>query len=140
MAQDACEVKPDGNLLRLREITRAIEFSGIVHQKSDQEIIELEMNHGTGYMVGLYKTPAIGVARNYASAGCEFPLHSHEEWELLLVYKGEMRLTVEGKTITLKEKGFHYILPGHQHEAYFPKESWFLAITMPASESWPKGG
>ncbi len=135
-----CDLKDSDNLIKLREITRDLEFAGIVRPSGNQEIIELEMQEGTSYMVGLYKTPKIGVARNYASAGCKFPTHEHNEWELLVMIAGEMHLYVGEKKITLKEKEFYYLNPGTEHWAYFPAESWFLAITMPASEAWPEGG
>lgn len=124
----------------LQEITKALEFSGIVYERSPAQIVELEMDSGTSYMVGLYKTPIIAVARNYASAGCRFPPHRHNEWELLIVYQGEMQLHVGEKEVVLKERGFYYLNPNTDHWAYFPVESWFLAITMPASSSWPEGG
>ena len=135
-----CNLIEDSNIVKLRELTRALEFGGIVHKASSAEIKELNMEQGVSYMVGLYKTPVIAVARNYASQGCKFPKHHHLEWELLIVYEGEMNLSVGGRAVNLTEKEFYYIDPGVEHEAFFPRETWFLAITMPASQSWPDGG
>jgi len=135
-----CNLIDDENIIRLQQLTKALEFEGIVHRAGSQEILELEMVQGTSYMVGLYKTPVIAVARNYASRACKFPKHVHEEWELLIVYQGEMNLSVGGEMINLKAKEFYYIEPGTEHEAFFPAETWFLAITMPASKDWPDGG
>ena len=128
------------NLVRLKAITEALEFSTVVRSQGAQQIIELNVENGTSYMVGLYKTPLIAVARNFATAGTHFPLHRHDEWELLLVYYGRMVLNVEGKEIKLAEKDFYYNKPGVEHSAEFPKDCWFLSITMPASGNWPEGG
>lgn len=128
------------NLIELKKLTKTLNFTQIVREGGEPEIKELKMEKGTSYMVGLYKADFMAVARNYASMGCEFPEHKHDEWELLVVYKGEMHLSVEGKKRIIKEKEFYYLTPGTKHGGYFPKETWFLAITMPANESWPKGG
>jgi quercetin dioxygenase-like cupin family protein len=128
------------NLIKLKKLTEALDFSQIVRPGVEPEIKELKMDKGTSYMVGLYKAQCMAVARNYASAGCEFPEHVHDEWELLVVYQGEMHLIVEGKERIIKEKEFYYLMPGTRHGGYFPKETWFLAITMPANENWPEGG
>ena len=137
----ACQFSEDDqNLIKLKVLTEALKFKEIVREQVGGEIIELEMAAGTSYMVGLYKNDILAVARNYASAGCKFPEHNHGEWELLLIYSGEMHLNTKGKTRILKPKQFYYLNPGEDHSAYFPVETWFLAITMPASGSWPKGG
>lgn len=125
------------NIIRLKELTKALEFSGILSPASTRQVKEIDMRVGASFMVGLYKTDNIGIARNFASENSEFPEHFHNEWELLIVYSGEMHLTIEGETHTLKEKDFFYILPQQKHKAYFPVNTWFIAITMPASDSWP---
>ena len=139
--ETACRhTEKDENLIKLKVLTESLRFKDIVRGNAAGEIIELDMIKGTSYMVGLYKNTIMAVARNYASAGCEFPEHNHEEWELLLIYEGEMHLKTGGKTRILKPKQFYYLNPGEDHSAYFPEETWFLAITMPASGSWPEGG
>lgn len=135
----ACEMVDD-NLVVLKKLTESLKFEDIVYENKPPETIELEMDSGTSYMVGLFKNEIVAVARNYASAGCQFPEHDHEQWELLIVYSGEMHLAIGGKKRILKPKNFYYMNPGDVHSAYFPKETWFLAITMPAADSWPEGG
>jgi len=128
------------NIVHLKALTSALEFAGIVKPTVAGQVKELIMDAGTSYMVGLYKNSIMAVARNFASDKCRFPEHTHDEWELLVVYEGEMHLTVENKKVILGPKGFYYILPNQKHSGTFSENTWFLAITMPASESWPEGG
>lgn len=128
------------NLVELRKITKALEFHDTVRPQESRQIKEFILDVGTSYMVGLYKNHVMAVTRVYSSAGCEFPPHTHDEWELIIVYQGEIHLDVDGKIKKLKQKEFYYIEPGTPHGAYYPVDSWVLCVTMPASLDFPDGG
>ncbi|MBW1812510.1 MAG: cupin domain-containing protein [Deltaproteobacteria bacterium] len=127
------------NLIQLKKLTEALDFAQVVRPDSAPGIKEFSVAGGTSYMVGLFKDKIMAVSRVYSSAGVEFPVHMHDEWELIIVYQGELHLKVEGKIIILKEKEFYYLKPGTSHGAYYPVDSWVLCITMPASEDFPEG-
>ena len=136
----AIEKDPD-NLVQLRDLTGKLRnFAEVLRPFKTPEIKEFNLESGTSYMVGLYKAPAMAVSRVYSAGGVEFPEHAHNEWELVVVYQGELHLTVGGEKKILAEKEFFYILPGVPHRGYYPVDSWILAITMPASEDFPEGG
>jgi quercetin dioxygenase-like cupin family protein len=142
MTEKACNFdQVPTEIHKLRALTEALPFANLVrHDPMATHIKELELEKGTSYMVGLYKTEKMAVSRVYSSAGCEFPAHAHSEWELLLVYKGELHLKFKDETVKLKEKEFYYVEPGIAHGGYYPEESWVLCITMPASPDFPDGG
>ena len=128
------------NLIKLKALTEVLDFGAVVRKSDTPEIKEFEVDHGTSYMVGLYKANDLAVARVYSSAGCKFPPHQHDEWELIIVYQGEIHLNFDDKVIKLKEKEFYYVEPGIKHGAFYPVDSWVLCVTMPASPDFPSGG
>ena len=137
----SCDLgKPSEGIRKLKLLTKEMDFAEI--STSFGKTVEVDMEKGISYMVGLMKESTIAVARHYASAESVFPKHQHAEWELLLVYKGVMNLYIEGKERTkrtLYEKDFYYILPHTVHYAEFPEECRFLAITIPGADAWPDG-
>jgi len=138
--QAACKIEKDAdNIIELKKLTKALEFSKTIRAPVP-EIKEFTLDAGTSYMVGLFKNNAIAVTRVYSGAGVEFPSHIHDEWELILVYEGELHLTVEGKTKIIKKKEFYYVEPKVSHSAFYPVDSWVLCVTMPASADFPEGG
>ena len=139
--KNQCQFEESDNLVVLRELTPKLQdFSQIIRNADTPEIKEFNLDIGTSYMVGLYNSPEMAVARVYSAAGTEFPPHKHNEWELILVYQGEIHLKTDNKVIKLKEKGFYYIEPNVSHSAYYPVDSWVLCVTMPASADFPIGG
>lgn len=139
--QIACQLEelPD-NLVKLKNITQSLDFTNNLRPNVIGTIKEFKLDAGTSYMVGLFKNPVMAVSRVYSSAGTEFPQHEHDEWELMLVYQGELHLKIGEKIIKLKEKEFYYVVPGTSHGAYYPVDSWVLCVTMPANEDFPEGG
>lgn len=129
--------KSSEGIRQLKVMTKAMDFSEI--SKNFGKTVEMKMDKGTSYMVGLMKEDVIAVARNFASKGALFPEHQHEEWEMLVVYKGVMELLVDGKLKVLNEKDFYYLLPRTRHSAKFTEECHFLAITIPGAKAWPDG-
>ena len=99
---------------------------------------QYKMECGTSLAWNLINQPEISAARWFNSAGSVFPEHVHEEKEWLIVYSGEMFLKVDGEERALKPSDFAYIEPFVKHGSRFDQDTWFLAITIPASEAWPK--
>jgi quercetin dioxygenase-like cupin family protein len=100
--------------------------------------VEIKMTQGNSFGWNLHNEDTIAVAKWFNSKDSIFPKHQHQEREWLIVYKGEMILHVSGETKHLRRGDFVYLEPGTIHDATFPTDCWYVAITIPASEDWPK--
>jgi quercetin dioxygenase-like cupin family protein len=135
--------KPErhGNNLRvLEELTKKLpSFPETIEGRlSAGSWQEYRMIKGKSKARSLLTVPGkVSVAEWWNSVDSEFPEHSHEEREFLLVYEGEMRLFVEGKEYVLKEGDSRYVAPGMRHNAYFPVHTNYIASTVPDNEDWP---
>ena len=109
----------------------------------DSSCKEIQRNRMTkGESIGLcllFIEDIISAAQRYNSSGCEFPRHAHQEKEWLIVYRGEMILELNGTTRHLKAGDYAVIEPETPHRATFPMDCWYLAITVPSSEAFPRG-
>jgi len=121
---------------RIRELTKSLDFSKISSSTSPN-IVEMDVESGKCTYYGLLKVDNIAIANCMAESNTRFRLHTHKEKEYLLLYEGEMLLTIEGKNYTLKPGDVYYVLPEVEHTKYFKRPSKFIAITIPASQSFP---
>jgi quercetin dioxygenase-like cupin family protein len=124
------------NIKKLRELTPLLDFSNLISVKSTP-FIKLNMIEGESFMIGLHKEKDVAVAREFASMGTKFPEHKHEEIEYLIVYKGQVIIRVDDNDLILEKGDLLKLEPNQTHKAYFPEDTWFLAITIPASKNWP---
>ena len=98
-----------------------------------------KMSRGTSLSWNLLAQEEISCARWFNSAGTEFPLHSHEQREWLIVYWGSMVLKIDGQAEQRLLPGMCSILePGVAHSASFLEDCWCLAITVPYTSDWPE--
>ena len=133
-------IQDDSNLNKLRVLTKSLRFQSIVTQHAtDWE--EINTPQGTAFIRGLLKIEEIAVADNYAAADTIFPMHQHPAHEIFIVYRGRMILDVDGEKITVNTNGKPYYFDARQkHGAYFPVETKYIAVTIPADKDWPEGG
>lgn len=101
---------------------------------------EYEMDEGTSLSWGLLSERAISAAKWFSSKGTVFPRHAHAQREWLVVYRGRMELHLHesGEVFHLGPGDFRFIPCDTPHSATFPSDCWYLAITIPSSEEWPK--
>lgn len=126
------------NLAKLRELTEALDFSDLIEQAGN--FTELKVEEGTCFAWGLIKNEHVAASKVFTSKGTRFLEHKHEEHEHLLVYKGQMEITVSGEQHTLLPGNCLYIPPNTAHQAIdFPIDTWYLAVTIPASPHFPDG-
>lgn len=92
---------------------------------------------GEIFVEGIFKSESIGVARGYAKKDSYMDPHIHPEWEILYVESGEVWIKIDGAVQKYKEKQLVVFSPGAEHDSYYPVDSVILAITIPASSSWP---
>lgn len=135
--------KTESSINRLRELTEKLTNFENYADNSNCSMTEIKMVEGTGLGFCLLNQPEIAVARWFSSKGSEFPKHKHEEREWIIVYKGEMELFFydeEGnisEQLKLEEGDYCYNSPGKTHSAIFNSDTWYIAITVPASKDWP---
>ena len=132
------EYKPSEGIRQLRKDIETMEFAQI--SKSFGRMLELDVAPGIGHAVGLMKEDKIAVAKTKISPGSIFRKHSHNEWEMLLVYDGEIEIHLEGKIIKLKPMQSYYLLPKTPHAVTTEVGAELLSITIPGSVDWPEGG
>lgn len=124
------------NIKKLREITPLMDFSNLISVNTTP-FVKLNMIEGESFMIGLHKEKDVAVAREFAAAGTKFPEHFHEELEYIIVYKGKVEISLNGDKSILNKGDFIRFVEGRSHSAYFIEDTWFLAITIPASKDWP---
>ena len=139
----ACTIdEPSPHMTYLKEIKPTLKFSEFSTDAGKRVMREVAMKGGgTSFMWEIFYHSAMSIAEQFCSAG-EFNRHEHDEWELLLVYHGEMQLywideVGNEQTKTLKPKDFHYLEANVTHWGTFNSDTRFIAITIPANEAWP---
>jgi quercetin dioxygenase-like cupin family protein len=96
------------------------------------------MLRGTSISWNLLNQPEISCARWYNSNGTEYPAHTHEQREWLIVYKGSINVTVDGQDEVRLLPGMSMTIePNVKHSAQVLEDCWFIAIAVPKSEDWP---
>jgi quercetin dioxygenase-like cupin family protein len=103
--------------------------------------VEYSTNGKNNKARNLLSEAGISVANWFSSKGYIFPLHSHTKKEWLIIYKGSMEIFIQtdGKTESklLKEGDYIFLATGIEHQATFPEDCWYIAITIPQSFEWP---
>jgi len=127
-------------LTKLEEVGASLDYSNMIsYERPESNLIELKAGPGQAFMFGLFKSPEVAVARTFASAGSKWPNHFHREWEIFIVYKGQVEVSVgvEPNAVVLKERQCYYVPEMVKHSAYFPVDTWLIAITIPGTEAFP---
>jgi quercetin dioxygenase-like cupin family protein len=97
------------------------------------------MDSGTSLSWPLKSESTISCADWFNSGGTEFPLHSHDQREWVIVYEGKMLLIVgDGLEREIGVGESVVIEPRIEHKARFLEDTWYLAITIPMSPDWPR--
>lgn len=95
---------------------------------------------GTAALRGLVKRPEVAVLDCVMLKGTTFPEHRHElEREWLMVYEGQLGVTMNGVTKIIKTGGVIEISPNDSHNSIALTDVRVIAVTMPADEGFPDG-
>jgi len=98
-------------------------------------IVEVEMVAGTCFGYGIFQNDFINISKWAMTAGSEFPEHSHEEREEIIVYDGCLALTSDGQHHILG-KGDSFINEANvSHKAKAALDTKFITITVPCPKS-----
>lgn len=104
-------------------------------------IIEYEPVKGVAIGFGLYNNKSekhsVAVMRVIMSAGTIYPEHVHEEKEYGIVFKGHMKITMNGTTQDIYKGDMVYIPSNVPHIAETPVDSEIIFITIPSGKGYP---
>ena len=126
------------NIDKLRQLTeKLIPLSTKSVRKGFKEY---NVNDGTSLGFALYKDPEIAVQRIFISAGSKPLPHNHKEKEYITVYRGKLRVTIDGKDRICKVGDSVYFNPMQMHHESILEDTWLLCVTIPACEEYPEDG
>ena len=138
----SCKIQEDSEHLNaLRHLTERLPSFPPSVQDNSATYMETKMEKGTSLAWSLKNIEAVACADWFNSAGSVFPAHTHGEKEFIIVYKGHAVVYVQEENSHLKHDlkagDFLYVKPNAKHYAEFILDTWYLAITVPASKEWP---
>ena len=87
--------------------------------------------------VNLRFAPQVAVQDAYMSAGAEFPVHSHDGVEHLVVYEGRLRVETDGIVQEIGVGEGCVFLAGVKHTVLALENTWVIGITVPSDEGYP---
>lgn len=100
---------------------------------------EHRMTCGTSLSFPLVNQSEISAARWFNSCGSDFPEHSHEQREWIIVYSGSMLLRIgTGPERRLLAGDYIVLEPRTSHHKRFDEDCWYMAVCVPREPNWPK--
>lgn len=103
-------------------------------------VVEYDTGEGTILGFPLYNTPRVAVQRHFLSAGTVFGSHTHEEKEWIMVYEGELMITIEEEEETLSLSDYVCIDIGLKHSLRAVVDTWLICVSIPAAKGYPIPG
>lgn len=126
------------NLRKLAVLTEKLPpMLSVVDSDSTQNYKEYRVKDGVCFNFGLYRyRNIVAVDRWYLSADVEYPVHSHDEQELIFVYEGSMEITFhrDGRKVDVLPGEHITIPPNTPHSAHFPERTRCVTIMYPAGK------
>jgi quercetin dioxygenase-like cupin family protein len=127
-----------GRMARLRELTETVTPYPSLFGKATKGVVALKVKGVVAYAVGLLKRDEAGVLDVHYEPHSEFPAHSHDEQEYVVVYDGHFFLDVAGVVVRLETNDMFRIGGGVVHKAWTEdSHCGQIVITVPANPSWP---
>ena len=127
------------NLMVLREITPIL-TKFVQDSDKSSDMINYDIDEGTALGFGVFNDGNIAIQRAFMSKDGVFPIHKHEELEILIVYSGKLEVSFhETKDKLIKAPGIVYFNPGEVHCVRALEDSWMIGLTIPTAEGYPDG-
>lgn len=111
-------------------------LAGLVAEMANNRV-RYQLAVGTCDGVGLMSADGVGVQCAVMTAGAVFPEHMHDEYECLVVYRGELRVVMSEASTTVTAPGAIGIPAGVTHMVIAPVETHMIAITIPIAPGYP---
>lgn len=83
--------------------------------------------------------PGVAVQRAFMPVNAKFPPHAHAEVEHIIVYSGELQMTVGDTVRTLKIGDGMVLDPLTVHSCVALTDCWMIGVTVPHSSGYPRG-
>ena len=113
------------------------ELHNFVSKRGDKDI-DYRVIGGVCHGVSLLNIPNIAIQDVFISKDTVFPVHLHEEIEILIVYEG--MITVEIQQIETYMRGdIVKFKPNTLHTVRAVVDCHLIGITIPSSPDYPKG-
>lgn len=131
----------ESNLQKLRQLTAELPVLGPTDFKP-HGTNKIEYTVDTGSCVGeaLLNIADVAVQRVCMIAGTVFPEHSHNQFEVVVIVKGDAIHITPGMESKLSSREVYVSRPGELHKFVAITDVELIAITIPASEGYPKIG
>jgi len=127
------------SLIKLQELTDNLPTINSIDQSVNANGVTEFNVDGTAFAFPLFYNKDVAVSRVFMSAGTGFTDHVHKKSiEIVTCYKGKMSITYNCKTVVLKEGETHSIPSNTLHDAKGITDCFFIAITIPSDEFYPK--
>jgi len=107
----------------------------IDYEKND--VIEYKVPAGTCLGFGLFNVPEVSVQKAFLSKGTIFPIHTHKVMEWLMVYKGKLESSINGRKKILDIGAGVYINPEEEHSVLAVEDTWIIGVTIPSDSGYP---
>lgn len=120
-----------------------INFNDIVKTNYSLSPKEYEIPCDNGKLVtkGLLKHKEVAVAYSTAIKDTKMESHIHEEIEIIKVISGEIHLKIDNEPLHILKKDDIIMIQAYvAHDCKFVTDSIFIAITLPACDTWPDTG
>jgi len=125
---------------KLKELTNKLApLSSYIQNPGN--VVEYNLPGGKVIGWGLLNIPEIAVQKVFGVAGSSLPNHLHEvEKEIIIVYRGHIRITTDDGVHDLKAGDCLTVPPGKVHSSYSETNVELIAITIPAEKGFPSDG
>jgi len=133
-------MNPTENLTRIKELADSLQLSDLV--LNSNSVINYDCPQGACKGVGLLKEKAVAVQDTILKPNTIFPLHVHNEIELLILVDGEFTSTINNKETKITTPGRLIVIdPGEEHFVYTKDGCRMIAVTIPANiGGYPSAG
>ena len=126
-------------LERLRELTPELPLLASMSDNLAAPIVHYDIPGGCALSTCLLAHSEIAVQDCFMPTGSSFPEHTHSVKEVIVVYEGELRVSVGGRETTMRRGDVVYFIPGHPHTVEAITDVRVVGLTVPAEEGYPHG-
>ena len=131
----------ESNLAKLRKLTAELPVLGPSNFKPHGiDKIDYQVQGGNCVGEALLNEKEVAVQRVCMTAGTVFPEHSHHEFEVVVIISGEALHITPGMESKIAKDDVYTSRPGELHKFVAITDCTLIAITIPASEGYPKLG
>ena len=129
----------DSNIARLQQISETLDFNRFVQEASDDRL-EINTRHGDPLIMhNLIKRQNVSCVEVIANPGTVLTPRSHSQFEVFVVYEGEMEVSMNGERFSTRAGESVYIPKCTTHSVRFTDEmpTRMICITVPHAPDLP---